>query len=205
MKRLSAKSGSTPMPWRPSSSCAYTSSLPASLVFPAASVRRSSPSREVCRTERSGRTASDMGSPTSASPLARVTCWKSSAATALSATAGGATRVREAPASSAPLSSATVLRKIRRRLWISVLSWPVVRSFACTKCLQKGAGCTCGCLAPGCAVTPETCGGAQLPNAASNEADGGSKSYAFRRVSASGAPWSRSIPASSHSTETGPW
>src|SRR5690606_4746041 len=44
----------------------------------------------------------------------------------------------------------------------------------------------------------------QLLNAASKEALGGSKSYAFRRVSASGAPWRRSMPASSHSTDTGP-
>ena len=43
------------------------------------------------------------------------------------------------------------------------------------------------------------------PNAASNEADGGSKSYALSRFRASGAPWSRSMPASSHSTEIGPW
>lgn len=45
----------------------------------------------------------------------------------------------------------------------------------------------------------------QLLNAASKDALGGSKSKALRRVSASGAPWSRSMPASSHSTETGPW
>jgi hypothetical protein len=42
------------------------------------------------------------------------------------------------------------------------------------------------------------------PNAASNDAVGGSKSYRFSVASASGAPASRSIPASSHSTETGP-
>lgn len=51
-----------------------------------------------------------------------------------------------------------------------------------------------------------TCAGrvVQLLNAASKDALGGSKSKAFSRVSASGAPWSRSMPASSHSTEMGP-
>ncbi len=38
-------------------------------VFPAASVRRRVPLRAVCRTERSGSTASDIGSPVSATPL----------------------------------------------------------------------------------------------------------------------------------------
>lgn len=42
------------------------------------------------------------------------------------------------------------------------------------------------------------------PKAASNDAVGGSKSNRFSRASASGAPVSRSIPASSHSTDTGP-
>ncbi len=45
----------------------------------------------------------------------------------------------------------------------------------------------------------------QLLNAASKDALGGSKSNALSRVRASGAPCSRSMPASSHSTETGPW
>ncbi len=42
------------------------------------------------------------------------------------------------------------------------------------------------------------------PNAASNEAAGGSKSNFRNEASASGAPCSRSMPASSHSTDTGP-
>jgi hypothetical protein len=42
-------------------------------------------------------------------------------------------------------------------------------------------------------------------NAASKDAAGGSKSNRRRKVSASGAPARRSMPASSHSTETGPW
>lgn len=45
----------------------------------------------------------------------------------------------------------------------------------------------------------------QLLNAASKDALGGSKSKALSRLRASGAPCSRSMPASSHSTETGPW
>ena len=40
--------------------------------------------------------------------------------------------------------------------------------------------------------------------AASNDAVGGSKSKRLRNSSASGAPWRRSIAASSHSTEIGP-
>ncbi|CAM5343306.1 hypothetical protein STENM327S_08027 [Streptomyces tendae] len=45
----------------------------------------------------------------------------------------------------------------------------------------------------------------QLLNAASNDALGGSKSKALSRLRASGAPCTLSMPASSHSTETGPW
>lgn len=48
-------------------------------------------------------------------------------------------------------------------------------------------------------------GADQLLKAASKDALGGSKSKALSRVRASGAPCNRSIPASSHSTETGPW
>jgi len=42
-------------------------------------------------------------------------------------------------------------------------------------------------------------------NAASKDAAGGSKSNWRRNVKASAAPRSRSMPASSHSTEIGPW
>src|SRR5665647_2417430 len=44
----------------------------------------------------------------------------------------------------------------------------------------------------------------RVANAASNEAVGGSKASLLMNASASGAPTSRSIPASSHSTEMGP-
>jgi len=79
MCRFEANPGSTPTPCRPSSSWLYTGRVAMTEVLPAASVRRSVPSRAVCSTDRSGSTASDIGSPVSATPLARVTCWKSAA------------------------------------------------------------------------------------------------------------------------------
>src|SRR5918993_1719739 len=80
------------------------------VVLPAASVRRSVPLRAVCTTERSGRTASDMGSPTSATPLARVTCWKSVAV--MGCTAAGAVVATAAVSDTATSSraDATALR-----------------------------------------------------------------------------------------------
>ncbi|BCB88299.1 hypothetical protein Psuf_056120 [Phytohabitans suffuscus] len=53
--------------------------LPITLMLPAASVRRTVPLRAVWITERSGSTASAIGSPTSPTPLAGVTRWKSAA------------------------------------------------------------------------------------------------------------------------------
>jgi hypothetical protein len=47
------------------------------LVVPLTSVRRSVPLRAVCSTERSGRTASDIGSPTSLTPRASSICCQS--------------------------------------------------------------------------------------------------------------------------------
>jgi hypothetical protein len=52
------------------------------LVLPLTSVTRTEPSRAVCTTERLGSTASDIASPISALPRARVTCWKSAGLTA---------------------------------------------------------------------------------------------------------------------------
>ncbi len=51
--------------------------LPITVVVPLASVRRTVPLRAVCSTDRSASTASDIGSPTSATPRASWTCWKS--------------------------------------------------------------------------------------------------------------------------------
>ncbi|GAA3156294.1 hypothetical protein GCM10017687_87830 [Streptomyces echinatus] len=63
---------------------------------------------------------------------------------------GGWSAVRVAPASSAPLSRASDLRRRVPRGPVRV-----VRSFPCTKGLQSGAGCTGRVRTPGCAVIPE--------------------------------------------------
>jgi hypothetical protein len=75
MCRLVANPGSTATPCMPSSSWEYTGMVPITLVLPAASVSRTVPLRAVCTTDRFGSTASDIGSPSSALPLARLTCW----------------------------------------------------------------------------------------------------------------------------------
>src|SRR5690606_11654134 len=52
---------------------------------------------------------------------------------------------------------------------------------------------------------PGPCDGQRVLKAASNAAPGGSNANLWTNSIASGAPTSRSIPASSHSTERGPW
>jgi len=61
---FSSKSGSSAIPWRPSSEFAYTSSCATCVVAPVVgSVRRTMPLRAVWRTRESGSTARSIGSP----------------------------------------------------------------------------------------------------------------------------------------------
>src|ERR1041384_3081928 len=68
--------------------------VPATLVLPAASVTRTVPLRAVCTTDRFGSTVSDIASPISAPPVARVTCWESAARGAAAGVRPGRVRQR---------------------------------------------------------------------------------------------------------------
>src|SRR3954469_3293475 len=83
------------------------------VVTPAAVVRRRTPLRAVCSTERSGRTAIDIGSPSSATPRASSTCWKSAALTGCAAAGdAGPTMVATVPAAERTAAAAAAITRV---------------------------------------------------------------------------------------------